>query len=111
MERPLKGDIVVIPFPFSDLTAIKKRPALVLAVLDRDDIILCQITSRFRLDSRAIELKANDFASGSLPAISYVRCGKLFTANVSIIERKAGSLKVDIVAEIAERNALILTDL
>jgi mRNA interferase MazF len=46
MEKFVKGDIVVIPFPFSDLSGSKKRPALVLANLQGDDIILCQITSR-----------------------------------------------------------------
>jgi mRNA interferase MazF len=33
MERPVKGDVVVIPFPFSDLSASKRRPALVVADL------------------------------------------------------------------------------
>ena len=44
----VKGDIVVIPFPFSDLSGIKRRPALVIAYLIDDDIILCQITCRGR---------------------------------------------------------------
>jgi len=45
MERFVKGDIVVIPFPFSNLAQTKRRPALVIAELDGDDRILCQITS------------------------------------------------------------------
>lgn len=40
MERPVKGDIVVIPFPFSDLSDAKRRPALVSATLAGEDIIL-----------------------------------------------------------------------
>ena len=43
MGRFMKGDVAVIPFPFSDLSDSKKRPALILAELDGDDIILCQI--------------------------------------------------------------------
>jgi hypothetical protein len=50
MERPVKGDIVVIPFPFSDLSASKKRPALVVASLTGDDVILSQITSAAKND-------------------------------------------------------------
>jgi mRNA interferase MazF len=41
----IKGDVVVLPFPFSDLTGNKKRPALVVANLQGDDVILCLITS------------------------------------------------------------------
>ena len=45
MGRFIKGDVVVVPFPFSDLSTSKRRPALVLADLAGDDLILCQITS------------------------------------------------------------------
>ncbi|UMZ74675.1 hypothetical protein ACONDI_02275 [Natranaerofaba carboxydovora] len=44
MERLIRGDVVVIPFPFSDLKNSKRRPALVLTELQGEDIILCQIT-------------------------------------------------------------------
>ena len=46
MGEFMKGDVVVVPFPFSDLSANKKRPALVVATLTGDDVILCQITSK-----------------------------------------------------------------
>jgi hypothetical protein len=46
MGRFVKGDVVVAPFPFSDLSAAKRRPALVVASLTGDDVILCQITSK-----------------------------------------------------------------
>jgi len=61
MERFVKDDIVVIPFPFSDLSGSKKRPALVLADLQGDDIILCQITSQKIKDNYAIPVKNSDF--------------------------------------------------
>ncbi|MBN2488357.1 MAG: type II toxin-antitoxin system PemK/MazF family toxin [Methanosarcinaceae archaeon] len=56
MERPVKGDIVVIPFPFSDLSASKRRPALVVANLTGDDVILCQITSIAKNDQYSIPI-------------------------------------------------------
>ena len=46
MAKFVKGDIVVIPFPFSDLSQSKRRPALVIARLEGNDSILCQITSK-----------------------------------------------------------------
>ena len=57
MEKFVKGDIVIIPFPFSDLSGAKKRPSLVLANLKGDDIILCQITSQRVNDDYAIPIE------------------------------------------------------
>lgn len=54
MERFIKGDVVVVPFPFSDLTQAKRRPALVVSSLKDDDLILCQITSQNVRDDYAI---------------------------------------------------------
>ncbi len=42
----VKGDVIVVPSPFSDLTQANRRPALVISVLQGDDLILCQITSQ-----------------------------------------------------------------
>lgn len=89
----VKEDVVVIPFPFSDLSGSKKRPALVLADLQGDDIILCQITSQQSKDAYAIEIGNADFENGSLPILSNVRPSRIFTADKKIIIRKAGKLK------------------
>ena len=56
MAKFVKGDIVVVPFPFSDLSQSKRRPALVIAALDGDDLILCQITSQTVNDKYALTL-------------------------------------------------------
>ena len=45
MERFIKGDVVVVPFPFSDLTAAKIRQDLVIAELSGDDLIKVTIDS------------------------------------------------------------------
>jgi mRNA interferase MazF len=108
MERFVKGDVVVVPFPFSDLSAAKKRPALVLANLAGDDIILCQITSQCPTEPTAIALTAAGFASGGLPANSYVRPTRIFTADKSIIIRKAGSLTPDLIGASVEQIVSVL---
>ena len=92
MEKLVKGDVVVLPFPFTDLTASKKRPALVIAVLEGDDVILCQITSRLRTDKYSILLANSDFEKGSLNLTSNIRPNRLFTAEKSLIQYKIGSL-------------------
>ena len=68
MARFVKGDVVIVPFPFSDLTQAKRRPALILAELEGDDRILCQITSQRIGDQYAIELDDTDFESGGAEA-------------------------------------------
>ena len=61
------GSVILIPFPFSDLSQSKIRPALVLADVGRGDWVLCQITSKPYADPRAVRLDAADFASGGWP--------------------------------------------
>ena len=80
MVAPAAGAVVLVRFPFSDLSKSKLRPAVVLADAGRGDRVLCQITSKPYGDARAIPLEASAFASGSLRVTSYVRPGKLFTA-------------------------------
>ncbi|MBI2106070.1 type II toxin-antitoxin system PemK/MazF family toxin [Candidatus Woesearchaeota archaeon] len=94
MEEFVKGEIVVLPFPFSDLSASKKRPALVISVLEGEDIILCQITSRAsRKDKYSIELSKKDFKKGGLPVESIIRPNRIFTADKSIVLNKAGLIQ------------------
>ena len=100
MEEFVKGDVVVLPFPFSDLSESKKRPALVVAVLEGDDIILCQITSEARIDRCSITLTSSEFKKGSLNLTSMIRPNKLFTADKSIILYKIGSLKESKIKEV-----------
>ncbi|MGA2174107.1 MAG: type II toxin-antitoxin system PemK/MazF family toxin [Verrucomicrobiota bacterium] len=87
------GQVVIVHFPFSDLTASKLRPAVVLADAGREDWILCQITSKPYGDTRAIRLEDGDFASGSLRLTSFARPGKLFTAHASLVAGQVGELK------------------
>lgn len=87
------GQVVSSVFPFSDLTTQKYRPALVVAIVDFDDVILCQITSRPYSSTSPIKLIASDFKKGSLPIDSYIRPDKLFTAEPSIASKIYGELK------------------
>ena len=103
MDRFVKGDIVVIPFPFSDLSGSKKRPALVLADLQGDDVILCQITSHQVKDNYAISIKSNDFKTNKLPVSSNIRPNRIFTADKNIIIRKVASLSEPAVNAVVQK--------
>jgi len=99
----VRGDVVIVPFPFSDLSAAKRRPALMLTNPEQDeygDIILAQITSRSTTDTLAVEISTDDFDSGMLRQTSNVRPNKLFTTSESVILYKAGNLQAEKLQEI-----------
>ena len=110
MERFVKGDVVVVPFPFSDLTQAKRRPALVIANLEGDDLILCQITSKLIRDKYAIPLEDYDFVEWSLKQSSNIRPNRIFTADYHIILYKIGTLKVEKINEVIEKIINILKE-
>ncbi len=93
MERFVVGDVVIVPFPFSDLSGSHRRPALVVATLQGDDVILCQITGQNRSDRYAVRLDNADFEEGDLNRSSNIRTNRLFTAANNLIAYKAGKLK------------------
>ena len=87
-----RGSVALVPFPFSDLSQAKLRPAIVLASVGRGDWILCQVTSNEYGDDRAISITTDDFADGGLRVPSFARPGKLFTAHETLIRMQAGRL-------------------
>lgn len=108
MEPPANGTVVLVPFPFSDLSQSKLRPACVLANAGRDDVILCQITSNPYADPQAVELTDSDFEDGSLRRVSYARPGKLFTAHLTLINAVAGTLNASARRRVVERTVTLL---
>ena len=96
------GAVVLIPFPFSDLSQSKLRPAVVLADAGKGDFVLCQVTSKAYADARAIELTDTSFSTGSLRVVSYARPGKLFTANNSLLVSRVGELTEDALKQIID---------
>ncbi len=93
MGKPLVGEVVVLPFPQSDLRAGKRRPALVVADLIGDDLILCQITSQSRRDGYSVPLASGDFERGHLNLDSFIRPSRLFTVDQSVILYSAGKVR------------------
>jgi len=110
MVIPKAGDIVVLPFPFSDLTENKVRPAVVLARANQSDWILCQITSNPYGDAQAVVIDTTDFESGMLRLKSYARPSKLFTANEGLMISIEGTLKPEKLTEIRKAIIAILDE-
>lgn len=102
MVTPAAGSVILVPFPFSDLSQSKLRPAVVLAAAGRGDWILCQVTSRSYADPRAVEITDQDFVHGSLRVVSYARPAKLFTAHQSLFVAAPGELKAAVLQSIIQ---------
>ena len=89
-----RGDVVLFPFPYTDLTARKIRPCLVISETMRDDIILCQITSQgIPRDEYSVPLSTTDTRNGNLNIESYVRVNMIFTASIKQIMKKVCEVK------------------
>jgi mRNA interferase MazF len=85
MGKPVVGEVVVLPFPQTDLQAGKRRPALVVANITGDDLILCQITTQSHRDQYSVPLASSDFETGRLNVNSFIRPNRLFTVDHSVI--------------------------
>ncbi len=92
MVTLIPASIVVVPFPFSDLSGTKLRPAVVLAETGHGDWLLCQITSNAYVDPTAIRLTDAELKKGTLNVISYARPMKLFTASTDLIAKRVAIL-------------------
>lgn len=92
MSNYQQGDVVVVNFPFTDISQTKKRPALVISngtVNQTGDYLLVQITSQVKNDGFSLPIAASDFIGKQLPLTSFVRLHKIFLLNESLIISKA----------------------
>jgi len=93
MGQFVAGEVVVLPFPQTNLQPGKRRPALVVATPLSPDVILCQITSQSRGDAWSVALTRGDFDLGALAVDSFVRINRLFTVEGSVISYTVGKVK------------------
>lgn len=86
------SDIVLLPFPFTDLSSSKRRPVLVFSLPDRrGDFLAVQLTSQPGHDG-ALEIGTADLGLGTLPKATWLRPEKVFTLNTSLVVQRAGQL-------------------
>ena len=108
MVKPVAGEIVVIPFPRTD--SEKRRPALVIADLPGEDLILCQITSRAHSDAFAVPLTSSDFERGQLPQPGFIRPQRLFTVEQHLILHSVGKVTAEKFDEVFKKARALFVD-
>ena len=98
-----RGEIVLIPVPFSDLSCTKKRPVLVISKTIHNsaspDIIVVAITSN--LIQNGIVIEQDDLTVGVLPKKSIIRCDKIYTLEQSIVVKRFGVISDDVLLKVA----------
>ncbi len=107
-----KGDLVLVNFPFSDLSSIKTRPALVIKDLSEHDVLLSQITTKINplFERYEIFLRTKD-CNDSIRVDSIIRCDQLFALNKNLIIKKLGSITNKLViSEVYSKLKLMLFD-
>ena len=84
-----RGDIVLVSFPFTDLTSRKRRPALVISPDSfnqlNQDLVLAAISSQVYAPPYSVPLGPNDCENGSLPKVSVVKLTKVFTMSCALV--------------------------
>ena len=98
-----RGDLLLVPFPFSDLSATKRRPVLALTEPDRyGDFIALPVTSRPQ-GEHGLPLTQADLVGGRLPAASWIRIDRIVTLNSSLVIKQFGHVADRVVNAAVER--------
>jgi len=90
------GDIVLLPFPFTDLSTAKRRPVLVLSRASFNtqspDFVVCAITSNLSNTANSVLIDGKDMARGRLPTTSRIKVAKLATLSQSLVLKAVGRI-------------------
>ncbi|HEX9672859.1 MAG TPA: type II toxin-antitoxin system PemK/MazF family toxin [Burkholderiales bacterium] len=105
------GDIVLVPFPFTDQSAIKRRPAVIISTssyhAERPDLIIMAVTSQVRPAGVIGEVQVKDWKSAGLIKPSVVK-PVITTIEASLVIRRLGQLKKDELEALREAIAKIV---
>lgn len=109
-----RGDVVLVPFPFTDLTTQKQRPALVISSNDFNsyslDVILLGITSQIPKDVAQSDyyLTSDEQQRAGLPKPSIVKAAKVVTLSQNLIRKAIGRLLVRTVDQVVTKLEAII---
>jgi len=87
-----QGEIVLVPYPFTDLSEIKNRPVLIISNnmhnVDSEDIVTCGVTSNLKNSEFSILVDNKDIIKGSIPIKSRIKTDKIFTLKQNLVKKK-----------------------
>jgi mRNA interferase MazF len=102
-----QGDILLIPIPFTDLSSSKRRPVLVISNSDynekTEDIIVVAVTSNLEEKEYSVIFKNNNMSEGYLKMDSCIRADKIYTLSKTIVIKKFGAVKKEIIDGVKEK--------
>lgn len=109
-----QGDLVLVPFPFTDLTSSKTRPALVLSGAGYNarsrDVVVCGVTSNLAHAAHSVLVEQRDLARGRLAATSRVKVDKVATLQQALVRRKVGAVKPAVLARVLRELCAVVPD-
>lgn len=101
-----QGDIIVVPFPFTDLSRLKQRPVLVLSNKEYNqktkDIVTCGITSNLKDTNYSVIFNNSDLIEGQIPVKSRIKVNKIFTLSQSIVKKKVAKVNSQILKKVKD---------
>jgi len=107
-----RGEILLIPVPFSDLSSVKRRPVLVISNTSynrtNSDMIVVSITSN--LQQHGIVIESKDLLAGELPKKSLVRYDKIYTLEQCIVIKQLGIISESILKNVINELNLLITE-
>jgi len=107
-----QGEIVLVPFPFSDLSSIKQRPVLVLSNIayndNSEDMVTCGITSNLKDADYSVLVGNKDLAYGTLPVTSRIRADKIFALKQSLAKKKIAKINNRLFEQVKEKIAKLI---
>lgn len=90
--------VILIPFPFSDLSSYRVRPALVLSNTDfnsrNDDVICCMITTEPTSHPHTVHITASDMERGNISRESKIKPYRIFSVSKNKILKILGKLNL-----------------
>jgi mRNA-degrading endonuclease toxin of MazEF toxin-antitoxin module len=109
------GDLVLVPFPFTNLSSVKTRPAFVLSTRAYNDaspdVIICGVTSNLAQATHTVLLSTKDLERGRLLADSRVKVDKVVAVHQSLVRKVVGRVRASVLERVLREFATLFPQL